>query len=86
MGSHVFKMGIQQLINYILFTYFNKNQIVLIILNENLKYFNNIHDILLFLHENKELFNNVYIIGGNKIYNLFLDLHILIVDITRRID
>ena len=45
--------------------------------NENLKYFNNIHDILLFLHENKELFNNVYIIGGNKIYNLFLDLHII---------
>lgn len=44
---------------------------------DNLKYFNNIDDILLYLHNNKEKFNDVYIIGGNQIYNIFLDLQII---------
>lgn len=45
--------------------------------NNNLRYFNNINDILLYLHNKKDLFNNVYIIGGNQIYNIFLDLQII---------
>ena len=45
--------------------------------HENLLYFNNIYDILLYIHEHKELFNDVYIIGGNQIYNIFLDLYII---------
>jgi dihydrofolate reductase/thymidylate synthase len=44
---------------------------------ENLLYFNNIYDILLYLDNNKDYFNDVYIIGGNQIYNIFLDLHII---------
>ena len=45
--------------------------------HKNLLYFNNIYDILLYIHEHKELFNDVYIIGGNQIYNIFLDLYII---------
>lgn len=45
--------------------------------HENLLYFNNIYDILLYLDNNKDYFNDVYIIGGNQIYNIFLDLHII---------
>jgi thymidylate synthase len=44
---------------------------------DNLMYINNINNLLLYLHNNKQNFNDVYIIGGNQIYNIFLDLHII---------
>lgn len=45
--------------------------------NKELYYFNNIITILLYLEQNKKNINKVWVIGGSKIYKIFLDLQII---------
>lgn len=53
------------------------NQIISKYVNSNLNYFNNYEDILKFIYNSKDVIHKVFIIGGAKIYKLFLNLQIV---------